>query len=310
MTVAVAPQPDLTAGIPSPSSTTYGTSWNQTATTLTGVVSNSTLSTGSGFTSIFQIDAPHDSNPNNDIFRTDTSPALAAGGTDTISTSYVFPEGSGSAYTAWVRICADNNAAWASSITESNEGNNCGSWRSMTVSPPAPTGTLTCTVSNTNPTPGTSVTYTANPANGATGPYTWNDSQGGSYGTASIANRYIPTTGPYTMTVTGTNAINPANCPLINGGCANPTATISASPDRILKGDSTTISWTASGITSSCVISGTNGYSNTVVANMCAVPNGSVDQTLTDQTIFTIDCDSGDATAQVIVNVVPRFIEF
>jgi hypothetical protein len=212
--------------------------------------------------------------------------------------------------TFYYRVCPDLDDTWTGSINESNEGNNCSGWGTVTVSNPAPTGVLSCAVSNTNPPPNTSVTYTVTPSNGATGPYTWNDTQGGSYGSGASVNRLIPGAGPYVMFVSGQNvASQPVACPAVSGTCPNPTATISASPTRVREGETATITWSASGVDTSCTITGP-GVSQTIPGGSCVIPNGSATPVVTTQSVYRITCDGGESTAEAIVNVIPRFTEF
>ena len=301
LSVSTALQPNLTAGAVSPTSATRGS-----AVSLSAVVTNGgNASTGVGFTNLFQIDSNADHSAV-DTASTDTSPAVGVGGNDTTVVSHTFT----SSGTWYVRACADNNTSFVGTIAESNEADNCGPWTTIMVADPSPTGSLSCTVSNTQPVPGTSVTYTVTPTNGASGPYTWDDQQGGSYGTGSTANRLIPGAGPYVMYVSGQNVVTqPVSCPVVGGACANPTANISASPDRVREGQTTTVTWNASGVDSSCTITGP-GINQTVTANSCVLPNGSATPTITSQSVYTIRCDNNEFSDQVVVNVIPRFIEF
>ena len=105
------------------------------------------------------------------------------------------------------------------------------------------------------------------------------------------------------------------NCPVVavdpdpGSSCTDPAASISAAPDRIQPNTRTTITYSASGITGSCVVSGP-GVSQTIPANTCVVPTGSVDTpNLTTQATYAIVCD-GVERDRVVVNVVPNFEEF
>ena len=80
--------------------------------------------------------------------------------------------------------------------------------------------------------------------------------------------------------------------------------TLSASPTRVQSGNHTYLTWLGTNATS-CTVTGTNGFSQTGKTGT-SVDAGAI----TSQTTFTANCDSGAATAQVIVNIVPRYNEF
>ncbi len=86
-----------------------------------------------------------------------------------------------------------------------------------------------------------------------------------------------------------------------------PTASISASPTRVQTGSTSTITWSATQVTS-CAISGTNGFSGSGLSNPIPAPTS----TITGQTTFTITCQTNGSpvTNSVIVNVIPIFREF
>lgn len=138
-TTLSAPTIDLTASAVTPT-----TAVALAPTSFSSTISNTgTSGTGVSFTSLFQFDdADHSV-----VFASQNSPtpAISAGGTTNISTSYTFP----STGTWYVRACADNNTAFVGTIAETNEGNNCGAvWTPVTVG--ATAGTLTtpnCTIS-------------------------------------------------------------------------------------------------------------------------------------------------------------------
>lgn len=94
--------------------------------------------------------------------------------------------------------------------------------------------------------------------------------------------------------------------------CTSPTVSITASPTRVSSGGSATLAVTGTGISTSCSISNQTGSSlgtfsaTSCNANASAIPTGP----LTSQGVFTVTCDGGAATAQVIVNVNPTFKPF
>lgn len=305
-----APQPDLTAGSISPTTATAGTPVSFTV----GMSNSGNAGTGSGFTDLFQR-ANDSSGSGASDMGTWPSPAMPASGNNTASRSYTFA----SAGTFYVRACADKSSmADSGTIAESNEGNNCGPWTAVTVAAATPPS-VSCSVSPSSILTGASATYTAVPANGATAPYSWLDSDGWTDSSAGTnISRSYSTPGTYSMRVRGSNtgySYCSNNLTVGPSTCTGPASvTITASPDRVKEGDTSTISWTASsvgGASPSCTISGP-GVSQVVPAGAtpsCQIPNGSATPTITRQSTYTITCTDG-ATRSVTVNIVPKFVEF
>lgn len=300
-------QPDLTVGNVGNVSATVGTPVTLSATVANGPAA----ATGAGFTNLFQIDANAD-HSSVTAERTDTSPALAANGTDSTQASYTFP----TAGTWYLRACADQRYTGDASgtITESNEGNNCSpSWTAITVSD-TPSTDLSCTVNGGSTrisvNIGDTVTYRVT---GGSSPYTWTSTSGGSYGTGSQANRTFGDSGTYDMRVSK-SGFTTGNCPLVdvNGAfpvCTNDSATITATPNRVRAGETSEIRWSATGVDSSCIISGP-GLSRNIAGLGCVVPNASANPVINTQSVYRIVCDEGESEDEVVVNVIPKFEEF
>jgi hypothetical protein len=110
---------------------------------------------------------------------------------------------------------------------------------------------------------------------------------------------------PYGMTCTGP------------GGQANvfsnpvtvlvPTASITSNPSRVNSGGSSTVTYSASNVTS-CVVTGTDGYSSGTLTGPSI--SGSVTRTITTQTKYTISCPSQNVSSSVLVNVIPQNVNF
>ncbi len=121
---ALGAAPDLTASAPTPTSAILNS-----ATTFNSVISNvGSASSGAAFTNIFQFDddANHASVAG---IRLPTAGPVAASANVPVSTSYTFA----TTGTWYVRVCADNNASFVGGIAESDEGNNCSGWTTVTV---------------------------------------------------------------------------------------------------------------------------------------------------------------------------------
>lgn len=214
-----------------------------------------------------------------------------------------------------VRFCAD----WYGEVTETNEGNNCGPWTDIAI-PEGPVGdSVSCNVSSSSVTTGQSVTYTASPVGAATSPYTWTPSDGvGSYGSGQTATRTFTAPGSYGMQVGATNVSGAANCPVVTVGggfCSSgtPDLSITATPSRVRSGQSSTITWNATGVIGSgatCTVSGPNltTWTSTVSPAPACSTGDSRTVTVSTQSTYTLTC--GAYSESVTVNVIPNFQEF
>lgn len=141
-TTATAAQPNLTVSDQvTPVSAIAGT-----ATSFTDTIKNiGTASTGTNFQNNFQVaTAANGGGTVSSISANFTSTSLAAGTNVSVtSSSYTFS----SAGQYSVRVCADNNASMVGSITESNEGDNCGPWTTISVSA-SPTASISANPSS------------------------------------------------------------------------------------------------------------------------------------------------------------------
>ncbi|MBU1292504.1 hypothetical protein KJ819_00365 [Patescibacteria group bacterium] len=298
VTVTATPTlPDLTAGSISPTTARTGQ-----ATSLSGTVTNIGGAVAPASNTYFRI---LNSGGKQVYQNTVNIPAVQPGSGDTRSIAYTFTaEG-----TYQAQVCGD----WFGSVTESNEGNNCGPLTPISVTSIVNANTVSCSVNNTSINPGGSVTYSATPSGSATSPYTWvaNDGATG-FGSGATATRTFTAAGNYGMQVSATGATAPAQCPVVSvAACVGtPTAEITATPARVRSGGTTTLRWTASAINTSCTITGP-GVSQTVSAASCTVPEGTTGSgTITTQSTYTISCDNGEITDSIIVNVIPEFEEF
>lgn len=226
--------------------------------------------------------------------------------TSNISISETFP----SAGTWYVKACADESVPGDDGVVdEDREDNNCSpNWTPITVG----TAQLSCTVDDRRPVVGQNVTYTAS---GGTGGYTWDASDNNvNYGSGSTVTRSFPTAGNYSMTVT--NSGNTRTCPAVVArdpgepeDCGNPLGEISASPERVREGSTSTLSFSADGVDGSCRITGpTVNYP--ITPTSCLVNDDTIETgALVTQSVFILECD-GEEVDRTIVNVVPSFEEF
>jgi hypothetical protein len=184
--------------------------------------------------------------------------------------------------------------------------------------------TLACTPSPSAVDPNAPVTWTAT-ANNFTPPltYTWS-APGGvpSNGSGSqLTNRYA-NSGAQSPTVTVRDSkgvvINnqPCSSVTVNGQCGfSGTASLSAKPDTINPGGSSTLAYAGGGFsppgTGSCTITGSDGssYPTTNADNLCQTSGTQQVGPLSNRTVYKITC-TNTATASATVNVTPAYKEF
>jgi hypothetical protein len=295
------PQPDLTAGTVSPTSAVAGQ-----PVTLSAVATNIGNAVSGSFPLLFQVQSPES------LENSAYLAALAAAGTGSGSVSHTFD----TAGTYQVRACANFNTSWTAITTESNYGNNCGNWTTVTVSgvaAPPTGGTLSCTVSPSSVSAGGSATYTAT---GGTAPYTWTPSDTGTPSTTNppTTTRIFSANGTYGMQVSSADGQTAQCLPYVTVGvssCGTASTTITATPNRVRADNNTgvSLSFSATGVDGSCTITGP-GVSQTIPGNACIVGSQSIQTPqITQQSIYRISCDN-EATAEAIVNIIPRFQEF
>ncbi len=317
--------PDLTASGGAAVSGALNTSANFTA-----IVSN--LSSGAGSVNPFKVGLVicGPSLPScSGYFETNywvNNAALGPSGSNAVTITRPLDMGVGTFY---YHICADQDPWFVGTIPETDEGNNCSPWLPVTVTSPTPT--VSCTPSATSINVGGSVTYTVTANGGATGPYSWKDSDG----VTGTGNTYTRTytqassgPGTYTMQVKATNTAY-TNCSssvtVAAPYCSVPPAAVSitANPTRVKSGGSTLISWTASNLQGDspvCDISSSDSrLSQLNVPSsglpMCSIPDdASVQNNLTIPVKYTISCHDSTystfSTASTTVNIIPAYTEF
>ena len=231
VSVTAPPKPDLTAGSISAGAITAGIT-----TSFSAPVSNSGNASSGSFPTRFQITNSSGSAIANPV---SANTSLSVNASKTVSASYTFA----SAGTYKVRACANQNASGTNITTESNYGNNCGAWKTITVYPVL---AASCTVSPTSITKGGSATWTTSPS-GGTGSYTykWSGTDSLSSTAKSVSKAYSSvgtktaqvtvTSGSQSKTVSCSKSLA-VNYPTLSGSC-------SVSPSTITTGGSAT--WTA-----------------------------------------------------------------
>ncbi|MHB0865892.1 MAG: hypothetical protein ACYC1Y_03270 [Minisyncoccota bacterium] len=206
------------------------------------------------------------------------------------------------------------NVSGASSWTWSCQGSGGGSTASCSETKTAPTVTLTPT--------------TITIPQGSTVPLTWTSSSplitsctssgfpthGATSGTATVQPL---TTTPYQVQCTAPG-FPPIYSPFATVTVLTPTASISATPNRVQSGGSTTVSWQATNV-KTCDIkrNGITSFGSPLAADTSGTVanSGTLDPTpITVQTTYVMTCKNAAAQvvaqAQTTVNVAPSYREF
>ncbi|MES2668176.1 MAG: CARDB domain-containing protein [Patescibacteria group bacterium] len=306
-----APLAELTASAVSPT-----TVQEDALTLFTATITNSGTSAAGPSRARFQR-ATSDQGANAALIESGiATPAIAAnGGTARVSTNF-----QASSDPLFIRACADTDLQ----VPEVDDNNNCGPWTriNLTAVPVGPVGTLTCSVSDTSPLVGETVTYTATVSGSATGPFSWSSPDGsGPYGSGSSVSRSFPAAQLYAMQVEATGLPGAAQCPQVSveqNWCttADTDLSITASPMRVRADEFSTITWSATGVNgqgAECTVTGPgvsaawrNGIPVSLIP-MCSA-SGSDSIQIRTQSTFTLTC--GSQSESVTVNVIPRFQEF
>lgn len=316
----VAPgQADLTAGDITPTTATAGT-----PTTLQATASNIGTGASGSFPVLFQVQSPAT------LVASSYVPAIPAGGSAPSSASYTFP----SAGSYQVRACANNNTSWVNIVTESNYGNNCGNWTTVTVGAPSGPTITSCTPSPASVPLNTPTTWTVNVSGFTKGAPTVSWIGGGTPGSGTAAptgpdgitftfSSRFSVDGNYSPTVLASNApwggesAGPFSCtPVTAGTACNGTPTgpaATATPNRIRANVATGVTFTIpsiSNVKTSCTLAGPGIPTQTYNANSCTASGTyTANLTIATQSVYTLTCD-GVKMPSVIVNVIPNFVEF
>jgi hypothetical protein len=88
----------------------------------------------------------------------------------------------------------------------------------------------------------------------------------------------------------------------------SPTLSISATPTRVRTNTASSISWSATNIAGSCTLTGT-GINTSCSGSACASAHVTPTGALTQQSIFTLSCNSGAQRASATVNITPGTCE-
>ena len=300
-TVTVSALPDLRVQLAPTGNNSFAA---DTAPSFGGVVDNIGNAVATNYPNILQV---LDTSETTSIARFVASPAtVTTAASNSSAVSGTIPANTLTAGNYKVRFCANMNTSGTSVITEGAPGlygNNCGPALAVSISPatvttPAPTCTFT------NPS-GLTLTWSCTNATSCTG--------GGfstGFGSPTSGSATAPSAGTYTLSCPGpggtfTQALT------IGGACSGTkTGTITATPARVKSGTPTVL--TVSNVTkvqTSCIVSGP-GVSQTIPANSCTVTGTTINTpAIVTQSTYLLTCD-GTEVSRVIVNVLPRFVEF
>ena len=316
----VVAQPDLSASTPLQSSATAGSS-----RTFTSTISNTgTASTGRSFYNLFQFASG--SNGSGTISNSSSyTSTLSAGGTRIIGKSHVFS----SPGTYSVRVCADKHyqSDTTGLVAESDESNNCSSWRNITVSAAANSAPNAPTISTTSTKfyPNVLATFGFR----ASDPESDSVKYGVDWNNNGTVDQWLPSSSyvssntyrstTYSWSTTGSKTfralaqdsngnnsswssytLNVENQPIA------PNLTITASPTSVYTGETSTISWSDSTAGDSCTVSGGG-------INASGTSGSATTSALTQTTTVTLSCNgaggSDTKTTTITVKIKPVYNE-
>ena len=203
-----------------------------------------------------------------------------------------------------------NNASGASAWTWQCAGANGGTTASCSEQKPPTSVSFTC--GKTLATSASSCTVNSGqPIN-----LYWSSSPSGASCTSpgfSAAGGSPVSTGPLftNPTLYSLTCVGPNNAPSTVNVTVNvnqPNVSITANPDRVNVGDTSTISWTSS-LVNSCTVTGPT--SNTLFSTKANNPGGTK-VTINSQSVYTISCTVNGTpySASTTVNILPKFNEF
>lgn len=169
------------------------------------------------------------------------------------------------------------------------------------------------------------VTFSANPSTiskGQSSTLTWSSTGatsctsaggfstgGATSGSASVS---PTTTSTYSITCSGTGGSSPPASATVT--VIVPTLSITATPNRVVSGGSTSVTWNATNV-KNCAV-GRNGIPwKTLSANASGVVSGSSSDTITSQTTYALSCNDVNSVAvataaSIVVNISPNFKEY
>lgn len=167
--------------------------------------------------------------------------------------------------------------------------------------------------SGSNVPTGQLMTFTATPSGGAGPPYTFKDGAGVPLqsGNSNVYQATYSIPGNYTVKVNATGAAAVAFCDTaftVDPACGALSMTLDV-PSRVKANTSFNGTWSATGVTGSCQVTGSDGYVGPVVsASSCNVAANTFTRSITGQTTYTLTCDG--TPLPKVVNILPVFETF
>jgi len=288
--ISCAGKANLTAG-----ATSVPSAEAKKAVTFSATVSNTGNGTSGSFPTRFQV---ADSGLTKTIGNAVTGyTALGVSASKGVSAAYTFA----SPGTYKVRACANQNSAGTNIVTETNYGDNCGPWKTVSVAPayvPPPVCTLSASPSSKVP---STLTWSCTNATTCTG-------AGFSTGNAMSGTKSVSTAGNYVVSCTSPGGSDSDSVSLA-APCTNPKASISAKPTRVQKGGKVTLTYSGTGTDAACSVKGPGVSVTSAAPTSCTVSPATIPNVVINaQSTYTVTC--GSAKDSVIVNIVPDYTEF
>lgn len=191
--------------------------------------------------------------------------------------------------------CSDGINNDADAFTDYPNDPGCTGPTDTTESPNPPTVDLTATPTSVVSGASATLTWTSSGATSCTG--TGFSTGGATNNTTGISTGALSANANYQISCNG--ASDTASVTV-----TNPTADITATPDRVNAGGTANITWTTSQCTVATLTRNGAAFSSALSGTNVPATN------ITSQTTFRLTCDGGTVTDTVIVNLVPTFEEF
>ena len=202
----------------------------------------------------------------------------------------------------------DQNGNHAVNEGPGNYTNNCfapnGVWGKIVISAAPPSCSLTANPSEVPLNGSSNISWTSSNTTSCTGA---GFSTGGATSGGPVPVGPLAQNASYGLECQGTGGVECDATPA-NVQVDTPTATLSASPDRVASGQKTALTWTSTNAASCTMTRNGVNWTTPGTKNATSGTNVTDNKAITTQTVYVINC--GGATAQVIVNVAPAYQYF
>ncbi len=217
--------------------------------------------------------------------------------------------------------CAASTCNDGSTCTDACGNSYLGTNPGSCAAPPPPS--VSCSPALQKIAVGGTAIWNASVVGPATAPYTWRNAFNVVIGSGLTLSKVYSAADTYSAAVTASNGsggtVTSTSClVIVGGGCLGGAfPTITANPTRVPVGNTSVITYSASGVPAGikCTITGkdiggpgVNSIQSNAAGAACNVDSGNATVSITEQRTYTITC--AGVSQQVVVNIVPKVREF